>query len=48
LEVATSVIGVAAIFASVIPQPYSGILLALRKGLDILAMNVGKAKNKDA
>jgi len=48
LEIATSVIGVAAIFASVIPQPYGGILLILKKALDMAAMNIGQAKNKNA
>ena len=48
LEIATSVVGTAAIFASFIPQPYSGILLALHKALNMGAFNFGKAQNKDA
>jgi len=45
LEIATSVIGVAAVFASVLPTPYGGILLALKKAIDMAAFNIGKAKN---
>ena len=48
LEVVTSVIGIAAIFASFIPQPYGGILLALKKALDYGAFNFGQAKNKNS
>lgn len=48
IEIVTSVIGVAAIFGSFIPQPYSGILLIAKKVLDAIAFNFGQAKNKNA
>lgn len=48
LEVVTSIIGVASIFASFIPQPYGGILLAAKKALDYGAFNFGQAKNKNS
>lgn len=47
LEIITSVVGTAAIFASFIPQPYGGILLAIHKALNMGAFNFGKAQNKD-
>jgi hypothetical protein len=47
LEVATSVIGIASIFAAFIPQPFGGILLVLKKALDFGAFNFLHAKNKE-
>lgn len=48
LMLATSIVGTAAIIASMTPTPKDdGIVRLLKKVLDFLAMNVGKAKNAD-
>lgn len=44
-DIATSVIGVASIFAAFLPQPAGGILLALKKAIDMGAFNFLHAKN---
>jgi hypothetical protein len=46
-DVATSVIGIASIFAAFLPQPASGILLALKKAIDMGAFNFLHAKNAE-
>jgi hypothetical protein len=47
LEIVTSVIGVASIFAAFLPPPAGGILLAAKKAIDMGAFNFLHAKNKD-
>ena len=48
LEIATQVIGVLSIVASITPTPIdNGILLVLKKALDIGAFNFGRAKNAE-
>jgi hypothetical protein len=48
LEVATSVVGILSVVASITPNPVdNAALIALNKALNIGAFNVGKAKNKD-
>lgn len=45
-EIVAQVIGVAAVIAAITPTPVDdGILATLKKVLNILAMNVGQAKN---
>jgi hypothetical protein len=46
LEIVTSVIGIASIFAAFLPQPAGGILLALKKAIDMGAFNFLHAKNQ--
>ena len=46
VEIATSVIGVASIFSAFMPQPVGGILLAVKKALDLGAFNFLYAKNE--
>lgn len=45
IDLATQIVAGASVLAAVIPQPYSGYLVALRKVLDFAAMNWGNAKN---
>ena len=48
IEIATSVVGVLSVVASITPNPVdNAILLGLNKVLNIGAFNVGKAKNKE-
>jgi hypothetical protein len=48
LELATSIIGVLSIVASVTPTPIDNVvLLALKKAIDFGAFNFFRAKNKD-
>ena len=48
IELATSVVGVLSVVASITPNPVDNIvLLGLNKALNYGAFNVGKAKNKD-
>jgi hypothetical protein len=47
LEVVTSVIGIASIFSAFLPAPVGGILLIIKKGIDMGAFNFLHAKNKD-
>jgi hypothetical protein len=47
LEVVTSVIGIASIFTAFLPPQVSGILLLIKKGLDMGAFNFLHAKNKE-
>ena len=48
VTIALAVIGAAAAIAAVTPTPVDdGIVRLLRKVLDIIAMNVGKARNKE-
>jgi hypothetical protein len=44
-DVATSVIGIASIFAAFLPQPASGILLALKKAIDMGAWSATGRQN---
>mgnify|MGYP000146098630 CR=1 FL=1 len=47
-DVATSVIGTAAVIASVTPTPKDDAIVApIKKLLDFLAFNFGHAKNKE-
>lgn len=45
IDLATQVVAGASVLSAVLPQPYSGILLGLRKVLDFAAMNWGNARN---
>jgi len=46
LEIAGSVIATAAVIATFTPSPVdNGVLVILKKILDVFAMNFGKAKN---
>jgi len=48
LEVATSVVGILSVVASITPNPVdNAVLLGLNKVLNIGAFNIGKARNKD-
>jgi hypothetical protein len=47
LEVVTSVIGIASVFTAFLPPQVSGVLLILKKALDMGAFNFLHAKNKD-
>ena len=49
IELAAQIVGVAAMIAAIVPhaKPAAPILFALRKALDVLAMNIGNAKNKE-
>jgi hypothetical protein len=47
LEVVTSVIGIASIFTAFLPAPVGGILLLLKKALDMGAFNFLHAKNAE-
>ena len=48
IEVATSVVGVLSVVASITPNPVdNAVLLMLNKALNIGAFNVGKAVNKE-
>ena len=48
LEIATSVVGILSVVASITPNPVdNAVLLGLNKALNVGAFNVGKARNKE-
>tara|TARA_Y100001938_G_C7783489_1_gene279074 strand:- start:26 stop:211 length:186 start_codon:yes stop_codon:yes gene_type:complete len=48
LDIATKVVAVAAAIAAIVPhgENASGVISAVRKVIDVLALNVGNAQNR--